>query len=84
MKPSKMASIRVFDRHCSATIYSVGALREAQVAYAEHCAVTIDSQDPHRPRVTIQSNSTMSDEQWREIVLEFWNYILDATAQVKG
>lgn len=61
-------------------IYSRRALVDAQAAFRNHCRVEIRYVDHARVGVTVRPVATDNAE-WRRVVLEFWNFALDATCQ---
>jgi hypothetical protein len=61
-------------------IYSRRALADAQAAFRDHCHVDIRYAGHARVAVTIRPVAT-NDAEWRRVVLEFWNFALDAACQ---
>jgi len=61
-------------------IYSRRALADAQAAFRDHCHVDIRYVGHARVGVTVHPVAT-DDAEWRRVVLEFWNFALDAACQ---
>lgn len=67
-------------RSVDTRLYSRRAIADAQAAYRGYCQVETRPQEGTRLLVTVKPHKLTPGE-LRETVLEFWNYVLDATCQ---
>lgn len=69
--------LRVIDT----SIYTRKSLADTQAAFREHCTVSLSPTiEPNQVTVTIKAH-TNDPTAIREIVLSFWNYLLDCSCQ---
>lgn len=71
-----------FARVADASVYTSRALAAAREAYAPYLTVTAKPEDHGSVRVTLMLKPGCEGDA-RQIVLEFWNYYLDAACQRK-
>lgn len=69
-----------YTRIVDAGLYTSRALAEAREAYAHYCQVRAASGERGRVTVTLEVKPEYETD-GREIVLEFWNYYLDASCK---
>ena len=74
--------MKTVTRSFDATLYSPAALNEARIAFAEFCLFDIESGTGHALRVHISTHPDSSND-LSEVALEFWNYVLDRTWQLR-
>jgi len=73
-----MQITRIIDRR----IYPRKAISEARHAYRDFFSITIYPIDPDEDKVIITVNPE-HDKQGKEVVLEFLNYLLDRSAEIR-
>lgn len=61
-------------------IYKRKALALARDAYASYCEIRVRPQDYGYAEVSVTVRPEFS-EQGKQVILEFWNYFLDASCQ---
>ncbi|NTU72797.1 hypothetical protein HGB07_01320 [Candidatus Roizmanbacteria bacterium] len=69
-------------RRLDNTLYPKKAVAEARMAYRDYCDFLIKKHGNDHVTLTISIKSNYSEHS-RQIILEFWNYLLDTSCQVK-
>lgn len=70
-------------RNIDNTIYPKKAVSEARMAYREYFDSTIEATTSHTVKLTISVKSKYENNR-REVILNFWNYLLDRACQIKA
>lgn len=69
-------------RVVDAEIYPRKHLTAARTAFQRFCQITFESVGSQKVKVTLSPNDK-SEPEFRQTVLEFWNYALDAHCQAR-
>lgn len=64
-------------------IYPKKAVADARMAYRDYCDFAIESTASHTVKLTVAVKSEHENNS-REIILGFWNYLLDRSCQIKA
>lgn len=64
------------------SLYPRNALADARQAYRDYCSLKIAPLSNDRAEVTITVNDKF-DSDGRQVILDFLNYLLDRSAQIK-
>lgn len=69
-------------RVVDADLYPRKHLTAARTAFREFCRVTFEPEGSQRVKVTLLPRDK-GEAEFRQTVLEFWNYVLDAHCQAR-
>jgi len=76
------AEVGSVSRIVDSELYPRRHLMAARSAFQDHCAVEFEPVAGNRAKVTL-TPKVGSGERYRQTVLEFWNYALDAHCQAR-
>jgi hypothetical protein len=74
--------LKTHPRFIDNTIYPKKAVADARMAYRNYCDFAIDTNGNHLPKLTVTVKPKYQDNS-QQIILEFWNYLLDIACQIK-
>lgn len=74
--------LKIFSRNIDNSIYPKKAVADARMAYRNYCVFSIDICNNNLPKLTVKVKPKYQKNS-RQIILEFWNYLLDLSCQIK-
>jgi len=74
--------LKAHARFLDNTLYPKKAVVDARMAYRSYCDFSIDATSSHLPKLTVTVKTKYQDNS-HQIILEFWNYLLDLACQIK-
>ena len=74
--------LKIYQRNIDNSIYPKKAVADARMAYRDYCDISIEIADETLPKLTIKVKPKYQKNS-RKIILEFWNYLLDLSCQIK-
>ncbi|MDD2462513.1 MAG: HxsD-like protein [Desulfobulbus sp.] len=74
--------LKAHTRFLDNTIYPKKAVADARMAYRSYCDFAIDTTGSLLPQLMVTVKSKYQDNS-HQIILEFWNYLLDLACQIK-
>lgn len=70
----------IFSRNLDNSLYSKSAVSAARQAFASYCSVQVTPVGERMAELTLTVKHEFAADA-RQITLEFWNYMLDSSAQ---